>query len=313
MPTNVYFDQRVVSEQNLVEDLIIEALRIYGQEVFYIPRSVIRQDEILNEDYSKYESAYMIEMYLADVSGFQGEGHLLSKFGLEIRDQVTFVVSRSRFSNLVSIDSNAIREERPREGDLIYLPLTNAMFEVQFVEHEQPFYQLQNLPTYQLQCELFEYNSEMFETGIREIDQFEELHGAQFVIEISGGAIGYRPGEKITQDIGDNVFITGEVAFFEETRALLDIEGALPRTANLFLTQTRSSDGELKFWREGLNIVSLDDSTKDDWTVTKLYNLASEERLTLSQDPIAQNTEFEIDADEIIDFSEINPFGEPRV
>lgn len=313
MPTNVYFDQRVVSEQNLVEDLIIEALRIYGQEVFYIPRSVIRQDEILNEDYSKYESAYMIEMYLADVSGFQGEGHLLSKFGLEIRDQVTFVVSRSRFSNLVSIDSNAIREERPREGDLIYLPLTNAMFEVQFVEHEQPFYQLQNLPTYQLQCELFEYNSEMFETGIREIDQFEELHGAQFVIEISGGAIGYRPGEKITQDIGDNVFITGEVAFFEETQAFLDVEGALPRTANLFLTQTRSSDGELKFWREGLNIVSLDDSTKDDWTVTKLYNLASEERLTLSQDPIAQNTEFEIDADEIIDFSEINPFGEPRV
>lgn len=312
MPTNVYFDQRVVSEQNLVEDLIIEALRIYGQEVFYIPRSVIRQDEILNEDYSKYESAYMIEMYLADVSGFQGEGHLLSKFGLEIRDQVTFVVSRSRFSNLVSIDSNAIREERPREGDLIYLPLTNAMFEVQFVEHEQPFYQLQNLPTYQLQCELFEYNSEMFETGIREIDQFEELHGAQFVIEISGGAIGYRPGEKITQDIGDNVFITGEVAFFEETQAENTITGSF-RTANLFLTQTKSSDGSLAFWQEGLNIVSLDDSTKDDWTVTKLYNLASEERLTLSQDPIAQNTEFEIDADEIIDFSEINPFGEPRV
>lgn len=312
MPTNVYFDQRVASEQNLVEDLIIEALRIYGQEVFYIPRSVIRQDEILNEDYSKYESAYMIEMYLADVSGFQGEGHLLSKFGLEIRDQVTFVVSRSRFSNLVSIDSNAIREERPREGDLIYLPLTNAMFEIQFVEHEQPFYQLQNLPTYQLQCELFEYNSEMFETGIREIDQFEELHGAQFVIEISGGAIGYRPGEKITQDIGDNVFITGEVAFFEETQAEDTITGSL-RTANLFLTQTKSSDGSLAFWQEGLNIVSLDDSTKDDWTITKLYNIASEERLTLSQDPLAQNTEFEIDADEIIDFSEINPFGEPRV
>ena len=311
MPTNVYFDQRVASEQNLVEDLIIEALRIYGQEVFYIPRSVISQDEILNEDYSKYESAYMIEMYLADVSGFQGEGHLLSKFGLEIRDQVTFVVSRSRFSHLVSIDSNAIREERPREGDLIYLPLTNAMFEIQFVEHEQPFYQLQNLPTYQLQCELFEYNSEMFETGIRGIDQFEELYGAQYVVEISGGAVGFRPGEKITQDIGDGVFITGEVAFFAQTQEENTITGDL-RKGNLYLTQTRSSDGQLRFWREGLNIVSLDDSTKDDWTVTQLYDISSP-GLGLPQDPIAQNTEFEIDADEIIDFSEINPFGEPRV
>ena len=311
MPTNVYFDQRVVSEQNLVEDLIIEALRIYGQEVFYIPRSVIREDEILNEDYSKYASAYMIEMYIADASGFQGEGHLLSKFGLEIRDQVTFVVSRSRFSNLVSIDSNAIREERPREGDLIYLPMTNAMFEIQFVEHEQPFYQLQNLPTYQLQCELFEYNSEMFETGIRDIDQFEELYGAQYVVEISGGTVGFRPGEKITQDIGDGVFITGEVAFFAQTQEANPISGD-ERKGNLYLTQTKSSDGELRFWQEGLNIVSLDDSTKDDWVVTQLYDISSA-GLGLPQDSLAQNTQFELDADEIIDFSEINPFGEPRV
>jgi hypothetical protein len=311
MPTNVYFDQRVSSEQNLVEDLIIEALRIYGQEVYYIPRSVIRQDEILNEDYSQYASAYMIEMYVADTGGFQGEGHLLSKFGLEIRDQVTFVVSRSRFTNLVNIDSNAIASDRPREGDLIYLPMTNAMFEIQFVEHEQPFYQLQNLPTYQLQCELFEYNSEMFETGIREIDQFEELYGAQYVIEIEGGAVGFRPGEKIKQDIGDGVTIFGEVAFFAQTQEQNPITGAV-RKGNLYLTQTRSSDGQLKFWREGINIESLDDDNKNDWTVTKLYDISSP-NLGLPQDPLAQNSNFELDADEIIDFSEINPFGEPRV
>lgn len=308
MATNVYFDHKVRSEQHLVEDLIIESLQFYGQDVFYIPRSVITSDEIMNEEYSKYESAYTIEMYPANVDGFEGEGNLLSKFGLEIRDQATFIVSKRRFEQLVEIDSNAIREERPREGDLIYLPMSKSMFEIKFVEHETPFYQLKNLPTYQLQCELFEYSSEMFETGIRDIDQFEELYGAQYVIQIEGGAKGFRPGEKIKQVLGNGTIITGEVAFFEETQS------DNPRLANLYLTQTKSSDGTLLFWQEGYNIESLNESDKDDWFVSQLYNLVTApDGMGIPQDPLAQNSAFEIDADEIIDWSELNVFGEPRI
>ena len=311
MATNVYFDPAVRSEQHLVEDLVMEALRFYGQDVYYIPRSVITKDDILNEEYSQYESAYTIEMYIANTQGFEGEGNLLSKFGLEIRDQATFVVSRRRFEQLVEIDSNAIREERPREGDLIYLPLSRSLFEIQFVEHEQPFYQLQNLSTYQLQCELFEYSSEMFETGIREIDQFEELYGAQYVIEIEGGVRGFRPGEKIEQVLGNGTVISGEVAFFAQTQEANPITGSV-RKGNLYLTQTRASDGSLTFWQEDNNIASLDDETNTDWTISQVYDISAE-GLGLPQDPLAQNTQFEIEADAVIDFSEINPFGEPRV
>lgn len=304
MPTNVFFDHGVKSEQMLYEDLVIEALGIYGQPVYYIPRSVIKKDEILNEEYSQYESAYAIEMYIANTQGFEGDGSFLSKFGIEIRDQATFVVSRARFSQLVEIDSNEIYEERPREGDLVYLPLSNTMFEIQFVEHERPFYQLKNLPVYELQCEVFEYNSEMFETGIADIDQFEELFGARYIIEIIGGSRGFAPGEKIRQDIGNGVFIEGEVAKLVE----LEVPTGMPRKANLFLTQTRATDGSLTSWQEGINIESLDDNTNTSWVVSKEFDVSDK----FSPDKIAQNTQFEIDADEIIDFSEKNPFGEPR-
>ena len=159
-PTNVYFDHDYEEEQNLYESLIIEALAIYGQETYYIPRSEITDDEILNEKFSRFSDAYAIEMYIENTQGFEGEGTLLSKFGLEIRDQANFIVSKRRFRQLVHLDDNDIYADRPDEGDLIYLPLANSLFEIKFVEHEQPFYQLRNLPTYQLQCELFEYSHE---------------------------------------------------------------------------------------------------------------------------------------------------------
>ena len=202
-PTNVYFDHDYPEEQYLVEDLIIEALGVYGQPTYYIPRGVIRDDEILNEEYSRFTDAYAIEMYIENTSGFEGEGTLLSKFGLEIRDQATFILSKRRFRGLVSIDSNAIREERPREGDLVYLPLSNALFEIKFVEHEQPFYQMNDLPTYKLQCELFEYSHEDIDTGIASIDQFETEHATRVVLSIAAdaGTSGFSPREEIRQRI----------------------------------------------------------------------------------------------------------------
>ena len=201
--TNVYFDHDYPEEQYLFEDLIIEALGIYGQPTYYIPRGAIRDDEILNEEYSRFSDAYAIEMYIENTSGFEGEGNLLSKFGLEIRDQATFIISRRRFRQLVEIDSNALREERPREGDLIYLPLANSLFEIKFVEHEQPFYQLRNLPTYQLQCELCEYSHEDMDTGIASIDQFQSEHASRVVLSIAAdaGTPGFAPREEISQRV----------------------------------------------------------------------------------------------------------------
>jgi len=203
--TNVYFDHDYSEEQFLVEDLIIEALGIYGQPTYYIPRGAIRDDEILNEEYSRFSDAYAIEMYIENTSGFEGEGTLLSKFGLEIRDQATFILAKRRFRQLVEIDSNAVSSNRPREGDLIYLPLANSLFVIKFVEHEQPFYQLNDLPTYKLQCELFEYSHEDMDTGIPSIDQFQTEHATRTVLQISApaGTSGFSPREEIAQKIQD--------------------------------------------------------------------------------------------------------------
>ena len=191
MPRNVYFSQGSNAEQTLFEDIQIEALRIYGQETYYLPRKIVTRDMILNEDReSLFDDAYMIEMYVDDIEGFGGEGNLMSKFGIEIRDEVTFVVARRTWNKLVGIWNNTIDNFRPNEGDLIYLPLSNSLFEISFVEHEQPFYQLKNLPVYKLQCRLFEYNDEDFRTGIEELDEIERVNADilfMLVRDITGG------------------------------------------------------------------------------------------------------------------------------
>ena len=146
MPTNVYFNHAVQSEQNLHEDLVVESLRFYGHECYYLPRTVVDEDEIFGEDTSsKFGDAYMVEMYIENTEGFEGEGDLLSKFGVEVRDQATFVLSRRTWDRFISLDSNLVTQTRPQEGDLIYFPLGNQTFEIRFVEHENPFYQLGKL------------------------------------------------------------------------------------------------------------------------------------------------------------------------
>ena len=168
MPTNTYFGFDNFGEQRLIEDLTIEALKIYGQDVYYLPRSIVEEDKIMNEEVeSQFNDSYMIEMYLANVDGFDGNGTLLQKFGLEIRDEVTLIVARRRWEQLVGFFNNNIDQERPYEGDLIYIPYSKTLFEVRFVEHEKPFYQLNDLPVYELQCEMFEYESQDFDTGIK--------------------------------------------------------------------------------------------------------------------------------------------------
>jgi len=175
MATNPYFSQSVRSEQNLYEDIIIESLKMYGQDVYYLPRDIINEDQVLNEVTSRFNSSYKVEMYIENIEGFDGEGDLFTKFGVEIRDQATFVIARRRWDQTVKRYDNEISSIRPFEGDLLYIPFSKKMFEITHVEHEQPFYQLQNLPTYKLRCELFEYSSEEFETNVTEIDELQAL------------------------------------------------------------------------------------------------------------------------------------------
>ena len=165
-------------EQNLIEDLIIESIRIYGHDVWYIPRTLGAKDNLLNEDdLPTFSSAYMVEMYIKNVEGFEGDGDFLSKFGLQIRDSITFTIAMRKFQEDVGTYDEQVR---PNEGDLIYFPLNNKMFEVKFVEHEAIFYQLGALQTFDLVCELWEYSNERLNTGIPEIDSKEELYSFDF-------------------------------------------------------------------------------------------------------------------------------------
>ena len=186
MATSRHIRQKVESEQDLYENLVIESMQIYGQDVYYLPRTLVDEDKIFGEDIlSRFKSAYKVEMYIENTDGFDGEGDLFTKFGVEIRDQATFIIARKRWTQMVSRYDNEIQGGRPREGDIIFLPLTNKMFEITHVEHEVPFYQLSKLNTYKLQAELFEYSGEDFDTDVDNIDQVEVEYGYNYELKIN--------------------------------------------------------------------------------------------------------------------------------
>ena len=188
MATNPWVSQSVRNEQDLYEDLVIESLKFYGQDVYYIPREIVNKDKVFLDDVpSRFSDAYKIEMYAENIEGFEGEGDLFSKFGVELRDQATFVVARRRWKKLVG-DKLDSYNFRPREGDLIYLPLSQSIFEIFKVETETPFYQLSQLPTFRLQCELFEYNDEDFDTDIDDIDIVESESAYQYKLTMKSPA-----------------------------------------------------------------------------------------------------------------------------
>lgn len=170
MATNFFFNNFQNSqEQILIEDLIVESIKIYGLDMYFIPRNPINIDPIYGEDpLREYIHAIPLEMYVKNIEGFAGEGDFLSKFNIQIRDQVTFTIARRSFANEIGTLELI---ERPREGDLIFLPLNRKIFEIKFVEHEAIFYQMGALQTYDLKCELFEYNNEYFDTGIYDVDR----------------------------------------------------------------------------------------------------------------------------------------------
>jgi hypothetical protein len=170
LATNFYFNNfQSAQEQELIENLVIESIKIYGHDIKYVQRIVQDKDKIYGEDRqtSKYTSAFDVEMYITSVDGFEGDGNFLSKFNLEIRDQITFTVANRAFNNEIG---SVLGIDRPREGDLIYFPLNKKLFEIKFVDNKPVFYQLGALQMYNLKCELFEYTGELFNTGEPEID-----------------------------------------------------------------------------------------------------------------------------------------------
>ena len=206
MPTNVYFDTGTTSEQRLYENLIIEQLRAFGHDVYYLPRKLVKEDTLFGEDtLSSFNDAYIVEMYLDNIEGFEGQKEMMTRFGLDMKDEATWVVSRRRFEQLISTDQNLIVSSRPNEGDLIYFPRAKKLFEISFVDHDDPFYQIYNLPVFKMRCRTFEYSSEGLNTGISDIDAIETSE--------STDALGYQIVLETATESGTNHLITEDGAF----------------------------------------------------------------------------------------------------
>jgi len=248
MSTNRYFNHfSYAREQDFVEDLIIESTKIYGHDVKYLPRTIVDRDDLYGEDrLSTFNAAAEVEVYIKNVDAFEGEGTILSRFGLEMRDEITFTIARKRWNQirqeklLTEIGYNLLQEtantnqpsrqflstpaqtfgflledgtgdgyqitsERPMEGDLIYFPMVDKLFEIKFVEHEEIFYQTGRLQTYDLRCELFEYSSERIDTGDAVIDAIEDNYSNdllfyQFTLEDDSGVLLTEDGDTLLQE-----------------------------------------------------------------------------------------------------------------
>jgi len=190
MALNPFFLQGSPGEQRLIQNLINEQLQIYGVEVTYIPRKFVNRQSIIEEvQSSKFDDNFLLEAYVNTYEGYSGAGDVMTKFGVSLRDEVTLTISKERFEDFISpfLDPDDYElSTRPREGDLIFFPLGSRLFEVKFVEHEKPFYQLGKNYVYELQCELFEYEDEIIDTSIDEIDQTIQDEGFITTLNLVG-------------------------------------------------------------------------------------------------------------------------------
>ena len=294
---NPYFTQGRRSEQLLYEDLIIESLKVFGQDVYYLPRTVVNKDTILGDDIpSTYGSAYCLEMYLENTDGFDGDGDLFTKFGVEIRDQANFVCSRRRFKHQIGSNQTNGSDSyyRPKEGDLIYLALSGSLFQINYVEDESPFYQLKNLPVFRMTCQLFEYNDEDLDTNIAAIDNLEKKFSYQYALTLdSSGNVGalnkpFEVGEQVVQTLSTGVEVNGEVQSFSDSDNIL------------YLAHVGANDGLYHSFTTSINVVGLTS------TAYSLVTAVNE----VTNNVASQNAEFDDFESGFIDFSEGNPFGD---
>ena len=308
MATNPYFRHNVKSEQNLYEDLIIESIRMYGQDVYYIPREVVHRDMIFDDSLlSRFKHAYKVETYVESIEGFEGDADLFQKFGVEIRDAVTLIMARRRWNTEIRAyqeaqTGNALTPNdgrntyyRPREGDLIHFPMTGGTFQIMRVEDDNPFYQLGNLPTFRLRCEKFEYSDEDFDTGIEEIDRMETFSAYQWRLSLDSESVGFTRGETVFEldDSGNEKSLGGEVVEW------------LSDPRYLYLAHV-GADSDGRFSRFHLN-----DQVRGDQSgaIARITGISELQQIEAgAPGGSAQHVDsWDISALEFIDFSERNP------
>jgi len=244
------------NEKRLYEDLIIEGLKIYGHDCYYLPRTLVNRDLILGEDsLSKFDDSYLLEMYMETTEGFAGEQEIINKFGLEIREDTTFMISKRRWQDQVDHPATLIVDGRPNEGDIIYMPLMNSFFEIQFVQDQEPFFQLGNLPVYKLRCTRWEYSSERLDTGINEIDEKEttySLDQLQYQTSLESGTFGAVLGSPVvTGDVvtsipiisGGEGYVTAPTLTISAPSATINATASANLTGNTLSTFTITNAG----------------------------------------------------------------------
>lgn len=290
MGTNLYFNNYsvgVINEQRLLEDLIVESIQIMGHDCFYIPRdSYNGDDEIYGETINaRFTRAYSMEMYLANVEGYEGDGDFFSKFGLEIRDTTNFIVSARAFQKYVPTNI----ADRPREGDLLFIPVMRKLLEIKFVEEELNFFSIgkRNPYIYELRCELFRFSNENFDTGVQDIDDVEAE--ASYNIEISLGG-------------GTGTFYDNEIVY----------QGANVATSNIKATVTDYDTGTKKLTLHNIMGTFATGTTIRGVTSNAVYTVVSTDILGdhVFYDDY-DNKEIQDESVLFIDLSEINPFGMP--
>lgn len=300
---NVYFSQGTKNEQFLIEDIIIESLKIYGIEVFYIPRSLVSKDDVLGEDrLSQFKTSFPIEMYFENVDSFGGQGAFIQKFGLMIEQSATLVVARRRWNQFVGRYGVTTVPNRPNEGDLIYFPLTGGLFEIKFVQHQDPFYQLGKLYVYKLQVELFQYSSERIDTGIKEVDAFESLktfstnttrnvHGRVATITLTNSGTGYTsvPTVVFTSSSGYGATATAVRGTGANANKIVSVNITNPGTRY----QTAP-------------VISFTGGGGSGAAATTTLDID----IKKSSDGFGENNTFKDAATNVINFDEHNPFGE---
>ena len=283
MALNTYFSQGTTGEQDLTQSLVNEQIKMFGKNVYYIPRTLVKNDTVFGEDtMSKFDDAFEIEAFIEDNSGFRGDGDMFTKFGVQIADQVTFVISRTRFTEAVDDNATLIVEGRPNEGDLVYFPMANKIFEIQFVEYEVPFFTLGKQYTWGLRCELFQYSDEDIDTGITEVDAVEVNYANAISVNVADGGSGDFVAEEIVTGGNSNVTATVK-SWNSATRQLV----VYNRSGIFSIPETLTGNTSSAAWTSA--------------TYNTLNNVNDESQA---------NFVIETQADGIIDFTEGNPFGE---
>lgn len=229
MATNTFFNNySQVQEQSLIDDLVIESIKQYGVDVIYMSRAIKGRDKIFNEDdFPEYNEVFGFEVYVKNMEGFEGEGDFLSKFGLEIRDTLTLTVANRTFERYVTRE--VIELTRPREGDLVYFPLNEKIFEIKYVEHESIFYQMGQTQVFDIQCELIEYANQRFNTGHPSIDNYFAEYNTDIIVDANNATL---EALNLTDDNASNL------DFELEADGILDFSETDPFSENITISDT---------------------------------------------------------------------------